>query len=242
MALPANARVPTYTPLAAFQHQGGGGGGAGSSSSSGSSVSIIGGGTGGAELVPIRLDVDVGGHRLVDSFLIDPTDPHMGPEQVRYIHRIPPPHRQPHNPPRSISHAHNDNNTQHTQQWAARLVSDLELPGGPHAQREVAARVAQSIRAQLAAYAYASHLQAAGQGPTQSGGGGGGPSSSVLVPLALRVRGAGLVYEDTVEWDVGAAAAEAGNAPERFAMRTVADLGVCLPACLSACPVYICVK
>ncbi len=97
-------------------------------------------------------------------------------------------------------------------QWAARLVSDLGLPGGPHAQREVAARVAASIRAQLAAYACL-HGEASASSPPPS----------VLCPLALRVRGAGLVYEDTVEWDVMAGAG--GDAPERFAMRTVADLG-----------------
>ncbi len=59
-------RLPVYTPLAAFAASGNAGGG--------------GGGSGG--LVPIRLDVDVGGHRLVDSFLLDPADPRMGPEQV----------------------------------------------------------------------------------------------------------------------------------------------------------------
>jgi hypothetical protein len=100
----------------------------------------------------------------------------------------------------------------HTQ-WAARLVTDLGLPGGAHAQREVAARVAESVRAQLAAYT------------CLHGNSSSKASASVLCPLALRVRGAGLVYEDTVEWDVMAEGGEAGDAPERFAMRTVADLG-----------------
>lgn len=68
-------RVPTYIPLAAAQAQaqaqGGAAGGAGG-----------GGGVVEMELVPIRVDVDVGGHRIVDAFLMDPADARMGPEQA----------------------------------------------------------------------------------------------------------------------------------------------------------------
>lgn len=72
--------------------------------------------------------------------------------------------------------------------------------------------MAESIRGQLAAYeSYYSDM-----GSSSS-------SKSVLVPLALRVRAAGVVYDDTVEWEVGVGA---GDGPvETFAMRTVADLG-----------------
>lgn len=62
------------------------------------------------------------------------------------------------------------------------------------------------------------------------GGHGGVGGSTLLAPLSLRVRAAGLVYEDTVEWDVFGGGQDAGGigvgAPEAFAMRTVADLGL----------------
>lgn len=92
-------------------------------------------------------------------------------------------------------------------------MADLELLGGPHGRRAVEARVALSIREQLAAYDY------------YALGIGGGSAASVLAPLSLRVRAAGLVYEDTVEWDVFGGEV-GGSAPEAFAMRTVADLGL----------------
>ena len=122
-------------------------------------------------------------------------------------------------PPTQLTQTKSTASNTHTHtQWASRLVADLELPGGPHGRRAVEARVAQSIREQLAAYDYALGM----------GGGIGGSAAapaSVLAPLSLRVRAAGLVYEDTVEWDVLGGEA-GGSAPEAFAMRTVADLGL----------------
>lgn len=206
-------RVPTYIPLATATaqvqaQQGGAGGGCG---------------RGGVmmDLVPIRVDVDVGGHRIVDAFLVDPADARMGPEQASgrvwcsvgrvscrpLVMNLQPETNHPPNQTDQIdrlTHAHT--------QWASRLVADLELPGGPHGRRAVEARVAQSIREQLAAYDYALCM-------------GGGSGASVLAPLSLRVRAAGLLYEDTVEWDVFGGESD-GNSPEAFAMRTVADLGL----------------
>lgn len=51
---------------------------------------------------------------------------------------------------------------------------------------------------------------------------------SILCPLVLRVRAAGLVYEDAVEWEVGAGGDDDDGPVEAFAMRTVADLGACI--------------
>lgn len=64
-------RLPTHTPLAAFL-----------GSAAASSVGVRGTGGSGGRLVPIRVDVDVGGHRLVDALLLDPDDSTLGPEQA----------------------------------------------------------------------------------------------------------------------------------------------------------------
>lgn len=86
--------------------------------------------------------------------------------------------------------------------------------------------MAESIRGQLAAYASCySHSRLSTSG-----------SKSVLVPLVLRVRAAGLVYEDSVEWSFGVGAED--GPVEAFAMRTVADLGAwALVVCIGrVCP------
>ena len=43
----------------------------------------------------------------------------------------------------------------------------------------------------------------------------------MVCPVSVSVRQSGLIYEDTIEWDVLCP----HNSPEAFARRTVADLG-----------------
>ncbi|GAB5034676.1 swi snf-related matrix-associated actin-dependent regulator of [Nannochloropsis oceanica] len=147
-------------------------------------------------LIPIRIDVDIGGIRVIDSFSIDPHDSSLTPEQwARQLCvdlELPAP-----------------------QEFERRIAHSIRKQLVTYAH-DVALLSPIYTSTSSSPSSSPSHPPASQVQPPE-------PVRGHLCPILLNVRGpGGLTYKEIIEWDVF----DPLNSPELLAMHTVADLGL----------------